>query len=428
MIGKPPLVGRLRGAECGDEFRIIGERHQLFELTELRSPGRADVAVDQPRQIAIGECQPAARRDAVGAIDEAAGKQPVEVGEDCFAQQLRVQLRNPVDLVARQDGQVGHPHATHRALVDQRNAAQQRNVVFRLRSNLIEKQLVDVVDDLHVARQHAFEKRHRPRLERLGHQRVIGVREDLRAQAPSQRPRDVANVDQQPHQFRNCNGGMRVIEVNGDLVGQLLDARLRLEIPAQQILQRRADKEVFLTQPQLLAGVGAVVGIKNAADVLRTVLLFDRRAVIAAIEERKVDRLGRGRRPQAQRVDRTRPVAGNQRVVRHREHILGIDPRRAVIGGFDAATEADRVLDLRPDEFPRVALNQPVIRRLDLAAIMNALRKHPVFVADAVAESGQRHRGHRIEEARGEPTKAAVAERGIRFERGQFLEIEPEFA
>ena len=50
---------------------------------------------------------------------------------------------------------------------------------------------------------------------------------------------------------------------------------------------------------------------------------------------------------------------------------------------------------------------------LDLAAVHDVLGEHAVFVADAVAERGQVQRGHRIEEAGGQPAEAAVAQGGV---------------
>ena len=40
---------------------------------------------------------------------------------------------------------------------------------------LAQEVVIDVVDDLHVPRQHPLHQRHRPLLQRLGQQRVIGV-------------------------------------------------------------------------------------------------------------------------------------------------------------------------------------------------------------------------------------------------------------
>ena len=45
----------------------------------------------------------------------------------------------------------------------------------------VEMQRVDHVDDLHVPRQQALEQRHRPGLQRLRQQRVVGVVNDRRA-------------------------------------------------------------------------------------------------------------------------------------------------------------------------------------------------------------------------------------------------------
>jgi hypothetical protein len=46
-------------------------------------------------------------------------------------------------------------------------------------------------------------------------------------------------------------------------------------------------------------------------------------------------------------------------------------------------------------------------------AVLDVLREHAVFVADAVAERRQAQRGHRIQEAGRQPAQAAVAQRRV---------------
>src|SRR5205823_129567 len=53
---------------------------------------------------------------------------------------------------------------------------------------------------------------------------------------------------------------------------------------------------------------------------------------------------------------------------------------------------------------------QPLVGPLDLVAVLDLLIEHAELVADAVAVAGDVERGHRIEEAGGEPAETAVAQ------------------
>ena len=70
---------------------------------------------------------------------------------------------------------------------------------------------------------------------------------------------------------------------------------------------------------------------------------------------------------------------------------------------------------MRPRDFPRIGIAQPVVRLLLLPAVDDELLENPVFVAQAVAHRGQAHRRHRIEEAGRKAPKAAIAKTRIRF-------------
>src|SRR5207244_6105934 len=87
----------------------------------------------------------------------------------------------------------------------------------------------------------------------------------------------------------------------------------------------------------------------------------------------------------------------------------------------------DRNVDRRVgplDEPRRAAALQPVIRLLVLIAVHERLSKKSELVVDAVAESRVIETGERIEKTGGEPSETAVAERGIRLERFELLEVD----
>ncbi len=139
------------------------------------------------------------------------------------------------------------------------------------------------------------------------------------------------------------------------------------------------------------------------------------------------------RRPQPQRVDVAAAPAGDRRVVGDggdRFRRVPLVPRRAaaVVDRVDGAAEADRVGHLGPLEFPGVAGRQPVLGHFVLPAVLQHLAEDAVVVADAVAVRGNRQRGHALHEAGGEAPEAAVAERGVRLDRAQLVEIDAQLA
>ena len=63
------------------------------------------------------------------------------------------------------------------------------------------------------------------------------------------------------------------------------------------------------------------------------------------------------------------------------------------------AAELHAVHHLGPREFPGVALGQPVVRYLHLAAVHNGLAEHAVVIPNAVAITRDIEGGHSIQKA-----------------------------
>ena len=80
------------------------------------------------------------------------------------------------------------------------------------------------------------------------------------------------------------------------------------------------------------------------------------------------------------------------------------------------AAEADLVGHFRTLELPGIAEGQPVLRLLDLPAIVERLTEQAMIVADTIAEAGDANRPHALQEAGREPPEAAIAERGVGLE------------
>ena len=165
----------------------------------------------------------------------------------------------PLTRVRADEGEVAHAHAAAAVLVDQRDRGQHvvGVRVFLLRGAQV--LLVDAVDDLQMPRQHALEQRHRPALERLGQQRVVGVGEGADGDPPGLVPRQPVHVDQDAHQLGDGDARMRVVELDRGAVGQEMDVAVGAQMPAHEVLQRGGDEEIFLPQPQFRpAGVSSL--------------------------------------------------------------------------------------------------------------------------------------------------------------------------
>src|SRR6185503_20664408 len=99
-----------------------------------------------------------------------------------------------------------------------------------------------------------------------------------------------------------------------------------------------------------------------------------------------------------------------------------------VLAVLDATVDRHHAGLVGARDLPGRAVDEPVIRLLALLAVLDLLAEEPELVVDAVAVAGHVQGGHRIEEARGEAPEAAVAERGVRLERGDLLEVDAETA
>ena len=94
---------------------------------------------------------------------------------------------------------------------------------------------------------------------------------------------------------------------------------------------------------------------------------------------------------------------------------------------FDPAAEADGVVVFGADEFPRIAVDEPVLRRFLLPAAADDLAEEAIIVTDAIAMGGDGERRHAVHETGREAAEAAIAERGVGLDPAQIREVDAEF-
>ena len=215
------------------------------------------------------------------------------------------------------------------------------------------------------------------------------------------------------------------------MIGQRQQVAVLRLVPAQEVLQRCRREEDLLPEPQLVAGGRGVVGVEHARDRLEAHPVGERAHVIALVEVFHRQRVGRTRRPQAQRVHVRAAPPGDRRVIRHGLYALGRMPHRAgcAVGIGDdlhPPAEPDGVGNLRPRELPRVPGGQPILRKLDLPAVPQALPEDAVVVANAVPVRRNAQRRQALHVARRKPAEAAIAKRRVRLELPQAVEVHAE--
>ena len=264
-----------------------------------------------------------------------------------------------------------------------------------------------------VPRQPVLEHRHRPGLECLRHQGVVGVAHHLLALDHRRVPAHAVQVDQDAQQLGHGQRRVGVVQVNRDLVAQAVQAPVVGQVTRHDVLHRGADQEILLLEPQLASGVGRVVRIEHPVDHFGRELRAASSAKVAAGESGEVDRPGRIGLPLAQHRDPLGGVAGHDEVVGIGEQLLCRQPSSAGAVGDHAAPEPDGVANFRALQFPRIAVAQPVVGLLDLLPIVDALREHAVAVAQAITEGRHAQRGQRIQKAGGQAPETTVAERRI---------------
>ena len=242
--------------------------------------------------------------------------QRVQVLEHGPLHQLGVQRGDAVHAARADEGQVSHAYL---AAFDHPDAVgpPHRGGVMR----------VDALHQLHVPGQDAAHEVHRPAFQRFGQQGVVGVVETGAGDLEGVVERLSVVVDQEADQFREGDGRVGVVELDGDGPGQPRDVAMVCEEPAQDVGERGGGEEVLLLEPELPALLGGVVGVEYAADGLGQDRGGGGRHPVAPVEGLQVEFPNRPGGPEAQRVGPAPAPAGNRRVVGDGQHGFRRRPR-----------------------------------------------------------------------------------------------------
>ena len=409
------LVGALDLAPLGAERGVLRQRLQAPQLVEVLRPAVPDRPRDEGGEARVREGEEAPRRHPVRHVHELLRPQLVEVAEHVRLQELRVEGGHPVDAVAPHAREVGHPHGAAAGLVDQAEPGGAPAVARVALAHLVQEPAVDLVDDLEVAGEDGAEHLDRPLLEGLGEEGVVRVGEGVPGDLPGRLPAHPVDVHEEAHELGHPERGVGVVELHRELLVEAGEVAPPLAVDPDHVLERARHEEVLLLEAQLLAPDPLVVRVEDLGDVLGVHLLVHRPPVVPQVEGLEVEGVDGLRLPQAQQVGGAVPVAEDRRVVGDPAH----DPLRQPADGVPAllvgprlgvAAEAHAHGDLRARDLPGVPEGQPLVRLLDLPAVVDELVEDAELVADAVAERRDLQRGERVHVAGGQTPEAPVAE------------------
>src|SRR5262249_51776235 len=112
-------------------------------------------------------------------------------------------------------GQMRHADESLAVLLDQRDAPNPPLITGKTLDHGTEESAVDFIDDFEMPGQQTAEETERPFLQRFRQQRMVGIPQSCLGDAPRRVPWNLVFVNQQPHQFGDAYGRMRVVHLHG---------------------------------------------------------------------------------------------------------------------------------------------------------------------------------------------------------------------
>ena len=336
-----------------------------------------------------------------------------------------MQLGHAVDLVAGSQAQVGHANL---AIGDDGHVVDLAHVVAILSPQILHQAAVDLAHDLIHTGHLLGEEALAPTLQSFAHDGVIGVGQGVAGNFPGLIPAVVVLVQQQTHQLGHAQSGMGVVDVDGHLVGQIVQAAIGLQVLAQNGLEGGGHQQILLAQAQPLAGNVVIGRVEDLGNHLSHGVALQSLGVVATGEGSHIKAAGRLGAPQHQLIHGIGVVTGNIHVVGHSHDGLIVDVGHTVLAvvvpAVGLAAELDLYSLVLSGHQPHIAHSQPVIGELHLPTVDDLLLEDAELIADGVARAGNTQSGGRIHIAGSQTAQTAVAQTGVRLHLVQVVNVD----
>jgi len=334
-----------------------------------------------------------------------------------------------VDREAADDSEMRHAHHGIGPRFDDRHASAVLGMLRPTAIDFDDEAVVDFTNNFHHSRQQLLHQAHRPALERLGQQGVIGIGHAATGDFPRGIPFEGVDVHQQAHQFGNRDARVGIVQLEAVLVGEALEIfAMAINPLAQHVLKAGRSEKVLLAQSQFLTVFAGIVGIQHHGDVFRRGARGNGLGITAGVELFEIEFIVSHRRPQAQGIDGAVVIARYRNVERHGQYVMSIDPAYVIAPEvidvvFAVPAKMHCLFIFGTFDFPGMTATQPGIGFLYLVAGRYILAEHAVLIANAVADHRQAEGRTTVEKAGGETAETTVAEPGIVLLRADFLVV-----
>ena len=380
----------LGGGQALKNILVVSEFGELAQVAGA-APIGADHIVEQAGERGVGAMDPTAEGDAVGLVGELLGIDLVERVKLGVLQNLGVECGDAIDGEAKVNVHVGHVDGV--VLVDDGDA---RVVVLGLGN------LVELDDDVGDGGRDLLQAGERPLLERLGKDRVVGVGDHGAHDGNGLVKLDVVLGGEQADELGNDHGGVRVVDLDHGVVGQIVQVAAALDGLVDQELGGVAHHEVLLVDAKQAALLIGIIRIEEQGEVLGDLRLVEVDG--AAGDQAVVDTC---------QVEQTQAVLGGLAVTGHIDvDELGGDGKIAKLDGVGAVVIDQDVL-----------LAKPLVGDGLLLVVGKTLTEQTVMVIEAHTVAGKAQRGNGIQEARGQTAQAAVAQRRFDLKLLNLVEV-----
>ena len=217
------------------ELGVFGEGFEFAKLVEIAFPSASDAGGDEVGELGVAGDQPTARGDPVRLVVEFLRIQSIEFGEKLRLEELGVKGCDAVHGMASDDREVGHADHLHVAFFDERERTFLASITRPFLFDEIKEVLVDFKNDLQVAGKNLAEESHAPFLQSFGKQSVIRVGEGAGDDRPGFIPGKAVVVLQETHEFDDRDGGVCVVELDGDFLWKGLPIGIALVEAANDV-------------------------------------------------------------------------------------------------------------------------------------------------------------------------------------------------
>src|SRR5262245_31558926 len=157
---------------------------------------------------------------------------------------------------------------------------------------------------------------------------------------------------------------MRVIQLNRCLLRKLIPVSVVPQKSPDEIGQRAGDQKVLLHETQSLPNRGGIVRVEYASEGFRFESGAERTDEIARAEFPEIEIVRRGRCPEPESIDGLASVAHYGTVERNSKQRRWATRHdlECAVAQLEGAVQPDLHLLLRPGNFPRIRIAEPVVR------------------------------------------------------------------